>query len=100
MTKKPQSTFEKEMRSSSFKKQFDKEYKIFLLSELITSLMEDEEKSVRKLAKEVALSPTVIQNIRSGKQEDIKLSNFISISHACGYHLILEKGKKRVRLCD
>ena len=44
--------------------------------------MENDNKSVRKLAKEVDLSPTTIQKIRSGKQQHIKLSNFIHISHA------------------
>lgn len=98
MSKKNLSTFEREMQNSSFKKTFEKEYKEFLLSELINALMETDSKSVRKLAKEVGLSPTVIQNIRSGKQDDVKLSNFINISHACGYSVILEKGNNRIAL--
>ena len=44
----------------------------FLLSEIINALMENDNKSVRALAKEVGFSPTVIQNLRSGKQEDVK----------------------------
>lgn len=100
MSKKQLSTFEKEMQKPAFRKKFEKEYKEFLLSELIIALMDNDKKSVRKLAKEVGLSPTVIQNIRSGKQDDIKLRNFINISHACGYHLILQKGKKRISLCE
>ena len=61
-------------------------------------MMSEAHKSVRKLATETDLSPTVIQNIRSGIQEDIKLSNFINISHACGYKLILEKNNQRIAL--
>ena len=92
------STFDREMQDSSFRKRFEEEYNEFLLSETIRSLMDSEHKSVRQLAKESGLSPTVIQNIRSGLQEDIKLSNFINISHACGYKIVLEKNSQRIAL--
>ena len=98
MTSTRLSTFDKEMKNPSFRKKFEKEYKEFLLSEIINALMENDSKSVRKLAKEVGLSPTVIQKLRSGKQDDVKLSNFINISHACGYQLILEKNNERISL--
>lgn len=98
MNKKPLSTFDKEMKNLVFREKFDKEYKEFLLSEIITALMENDGKSVRKLAEEVGLSPTVIQKMRSGKQDDVRLKNFINISHACGYHIILEKENKRISL--
>ena len=94
--KRKATTFEKEMKNSVFRKKFQKEYKEFLLSEFIIALMESDNKTVRKLAKEVKMSPTVIQKLRSGKQTDVKLSNFINISQACGYHLILEKGTSRI----
>ena len=96
MSNKPRSTFDKEMQDPQFKAEFEREYAKLLLSELIIALMDKEEKSVRQLAKEVGISPTVIQNIRSGKQKDIKMSNFINISLACGYHLTLEKGRHRI----
>lgn len=99
MKNKTISTFDREMKNAAFRKKFEKEYSVFLLSELIKSLMENDSKSVRNLAKEVGLSPTVIQKIRSGKQDDVKLSNFLNISHAFGYHVILEKGKNRLTLC-
>lgn len=95
MNKTP-STFDKEMKNTSFRKKFDKEYKEFLLSEIINALMENDKKSVRKLAKEIGLSPTVIQKIRSGKQEDVRLSNFINISHACGYRIILKNDNNNI----
>ncbi|MCD6055473.1 MAG: uncharacterized protein K0R12_435 [Gammaproteobacteria bacterium] len=98
MPKKAQSTFDREMQNPAFREQFEAAYTELLLSELIEELMQSENKSVRKLAKEVGLSPTVIQNLRSGEQEDVKLSNFINISHACGFHIILEKGKQRIHL--
>ncbi len=98
MTKPNLSTFEREMQEAAFREEFEKEYNELLLSETILAMMSDAHKSVRKLATETDLSPTVIQNIRSGTQEDIKLSNFINISHACGYKLILEKNKQRIAL--
>ena len=79
MNKKPLSTFEREMKHARFKKTFEKHYKEFLLSELLIALMEKDEKSVRGLAQEVGLSPTIIQKIRSGKQTDIKINNFVTI---------------------
>jgi hypothetical protein len=96
MTKKHLSTFEREMQDPSFQEKFEKEYNEFLLSETILAMMEEAHKSVRKLASESGLSPTIIQNIRSGIQEDIKLSNFINISHACGFKLVLEKDNQRI----
>jgi hypothetical protein len=98
MTKKNLSTFEREMQNAAFREEFEKEYNEFLLSETILVMMKESHKSVRKLATETDLSPTVIQNIRSGIQEDIKLRNFLNISHACGYKLILEKHDQRISL--
>lgn len=98
MSKKPTSTFDKEMKKASFRKGFKKEYQELLLSELIIALMEGDHKSVRQLAREANLSPTVIQNLRTGKQRDIKLTNFRNISQACGYHIVLEKNNDRISL--
>lgn len=98
MTKQHLSTFEREILDSAFQEEFEKEYNEFLLSETILAMMEEAHKSVRKLASESGLSPTIIQNIRSGIQEDIKLSNFINISHACGFKLVLEKDNQRIAI--
>ena len=98
MTKQQPSTFEREMQDPAFQEEFEKEYNEFLLSETILTMMKDAHKSVRKLASASGLSPTVIQNIRSGIQEDIKLSNFINISHACGFKLVLEKDNQRIAI--
>ncbi len=92
------STFERMMKDASFKEQFNEQYREFLLSELIIALMESDGKSVRQLAKECSLSTNVINKIRTGKQEDVKLSNFVSISEACGYHLCLQKNNELIPL--
>jgi hypothetical protein len=96
MLKKSTSTFEKWMKNPTIKKAYQDGYGKFVLSELIRALMENDHKSVRGLAKKVGLSPTVIQDIRSGKQEDMKVKNFISIVHACGYHLLLVNEQEKI----
>lgn len=95
---KPLSTYERKMKNPKFKKAYEKSYKELLFSELMISIMDGDDKSVRKLAKEAGISPSVIQDIRSGKQHDIKVSNLIKIAHAFGYEVILEKGKERLTL--
>lgn len=95
---KPLSTFERMMKDPKFRNAYKKGYKEFLFSELLISIMEGDDKSVRELAKEAHLSPSVIQDIRSGKQHDIKVSNLIKIAHAFGFEVILQKGKERLEL--
>lgn len=95
---KPLSTYDRLMQDSKFKKVFDAGYKEFLLSELICAMMDEDEQSVRKLAKDVGLSATVIQNLRSGKQKDMKVSNLLGVAKACGYDVVLEKGSSKIPL--
>jgi len=95
---KPLSTYERKMKNKKFRKAYKQSYKELLFSELLISIMEDDAKSVRELAKEAHLSPSVIQDIRSGKQHDIKVSNLIKIAHAFGYDLILQKDGERLAL--
>jgi hypothetical protein len=98
MSKKTTTTFDRLMADKKFKKEFDLEYKEMCLSELLIAAMENDGKSVRKLATAAGISPTVVQKIRSGQQKDVKFGNFISLMHECGYDLILEKGKQRIAL--
>ena len=94
---KPLSTFEREMRSAKFKAAFDTEYHEFALQELLASMSQgEEEKSVRSLAKAAGLHPNAIQNLRSGKTTDIKLTSFVKIARAHGYELKLVKGKVHI----
>ena len=92
------SVFHKWKTDPVFKKDFDKEYQEFALSELMLALMEDDKKSVRKLSEIVGLSPTAIQDLRSGKSQDVKFKNFLNIVEACGFGLELVKGDKRIPL--
>ena len=92
------STYEKAMQDPEFRKEYKKRYKSFILSELIIALMTNNDQSVRSLAKECGISASIINKIRTGKQEDLKLSNFINLMEVFGYDLILEKGNERIPL--
>ena len=96
--KKPASTLDRWLEKPAFKKSFEKEYKELLLSELVHAIMAEDNKSVRSLAAELGISKTVIQNIRSGEQTDMMLSNFLKMTHAYGFQLVLEKGDQRIAL--
>jgi hypothetical protein len=92
------STFEREMQNLEFKQAFDESHQELLLSELVLALMDEDDKSVRKLAAAIGVSPTTIQGLRDGTKKDIKLSNFIGMIKAFGYHLVLERENKRIQL--
>ena len=71
---------------------FDKEYEDFLLSEFIIQKMEEENLSVRSLAKKASVSPTVIQKLRNNKSaERITYKTFMSVIRSLGYKMRLEK---------
>jgi transcriptional regulator with XRE-family HTH domain len=93
---KQMTTFEREMQDVKFKETFDKEYQEFALQELISAMAEGDTKSVRALAKAAGLHPNAIQNLKSGKTADIKMTSFLKIAHAYGYTLQLVKGKVHI----
>lgn len=49
--------------------------------------MEEENISVRELAKEANVSPTTIQNLRSGNAESVKYKTLSNIMQKLGYAL-------------
>jgi len=75
MSKKVSTTYDKFLKSLTPKqrKQFDKEHKEFLISEMILAAMEKDNVSVRQLAKMADLSPTIIQGIRSGIRKNVTI---------------------------
>ncbi len=73
------------------KEKFDREYEEFLLSEFVLEKMEQENISVRALAKKAGVSPTVIQKIRSRDAEKINYRTFSSVLHSLGYKINIEK---------
>jgi transcriptional regulator with XRE-family HTH domain len=88
------STFDRLMKDPKRKSRFDKGYKAFLLSELLCEIMEENKISVRQLASKAGISPTVIQDIRSGKKTNATLNSISNIFGSMGYQLIAKKKKK------
>lgn len=91
-------TFEKEMRDPEFRKGFEEEYKRFLLSEIMLEMMEKKKFTVRRLAAEAGLSPTVIQDLRSDKRKNATLSSISSLLKPLGGSLVIKDGKKEYAL--
>jgi DNA-binding Xre family transcriptional regulator len=90
------SSFDEFMSDPESKELFAKAYKELVLSELIISLMEEDEISVRKLAKLAGLSPTIIQELRTGKKDNVTLKTFSNIVKSMGYKLYIKKGRKQI----
>ncbi len=90
---KTKSLYDSEIKDKKFKASLEKEYKEFILSEFLISLMEDDKVSVRILAKELDISPGTIQRIRSGK-EKIKFDTFLKIKDYFGLDLKIMKGNR------
>ena len=96
--KKFHSVFHDVIESKEFKDTYEKEQKEFALSELIISLMENDDISIRKLAKKINVAPATIQRLRSGDRTDAKLSNFLSIVEACGGSVFVKVGEEQIHL--
>lgn len=110
MTKKVKST---KVKTTRVKSDYDKfmetltpkelekykqEYKEFLLSEMVLAAMEEDDISVRKLAKAAGVSPTVVQGIRSGNNQNITMNSFVKILSALGCSIVIEKNGNRIPL--
>jgi transcriptional regulator with XRE-family HTH domain len=87
-----ETTFDKFINNNpGEKKIFEKEYNDFLLSEFVLEKMEEENISVRTLAKRAGVSPTVIQKIRSKNAERINYKTFTNLINSLGYKINIEK---------
>lgn len=87
-------TFDRMMENPDFREMFQKEKEALALSEMLIGLMESEGLSVRELAKRANVSATVIQEIRSGKQENPTLSVLTKLIHSMGAEIVIKKGRK------
>jgi len=87
-----ETTFDKYINNNQKEREkFDCEYADFLLSEFVLEKMEQENISVRALAKKAGVSPTIIQKIRSKDAEKINYRTFSSVLHSLGYKINIEK---------
>jgi len=87
-----ETTFDKYIKTNPHEREkFDREYADFLLSEFVLEKMEQEQISVRALAKKAGVSPTIIQKIRSKDAEKINYRTFSSVLNSLGYKINIEK---------
>lgn len=90
------STYERLIHEDAeFESDLKKRYREFVLSELLLAVMEEDHLSIRKLAKEARVSPSLIQDLRSGKKDNLTFKSFSHIVEALGYDVVLEKRNKR-----
>ena len=89
MKKKTKSTYEKFIENKKQKRLLDREYRELLISELLLAAMEENHISVRKLAAEAEVSPTIIQSLKSGKKTNITIETLSRILDVVGSQIIL-----------
>lgn len=80
-------------------KKYKDDYKKFALSELILALMEEDDISVRELAKIADVSPAVVQSMRTNKEKDFTMRSFFKILKGLGVnHFMVEVNGKYISL--
>jgi transcriptional regulator with XRE-family HTH domain len=87
-----ETTFDKFINNDPKEKElFNKEYNDFLLSEFVLQEMEENNISIRVLAKKAGVSPTIIQKMRSKNSEKITYRTFSNVLNTLGYKISIEK---------
>jgi len=89
MKKKVKSTYDEFIEDKKQKKLLDREYRELLIAELLLAAMKEDHLSVRKLAAEADVSPTIIQNLKSGKKTNVTLETLFRVLEVIGYQIIL-----------
>lgn len=77
-------------------KKHEEGYRDFVLSELLIAITNENELSVRNLAKEAGLSPRIVQAMRSGEDKDYSFKSFLKILqglHCKKFTITTEQGK-------
>jgi hypothetical protein len=100
MKKRAKSTYETFIEDQEQKALLDAEYKELLLSELLCAAMKEDFLSVRKLAVKAGVSPTIIQDVRSGNKKTFTLEALSRILGAIGYEIIFAPKEGKARRCN
>lgn len=97
---KVKSTFEEHMEAKTpeERRAFEEGYRDFVLSELLLAAMEEDEVSVRELAKIAGVSPTIVQQMKSGSKNSFNTKSFFKVLKGLGYNFFLEKNGEFVAL--
>jgi transcriptional regulator with XRE-family HTH domain len=88
-----------ESLSPEARQKYEEGYKELLISEMIIAAMENDEVSVRKLAKKAGISPTTVQNLQSGIS-DSGVKSLFKVFKSLGYSIFAEKGDERLPLLE
>lgn len=98
--KKALSTYDKFVSSLTPKQkaEFEQEYLELSVSEMLLAAMEEDDVSVRKLSELTGVSPTIIQDVKSGARPNVSLRSFCKILKGLGYKLVAEKNGCQVPL--
>src|SRR6185436_16692884 len=91
--KKIKSTYEEfmEAKNPAQRKEFEEGYRDFLLSEMILAAMQEDDISVRKLAKLADVSPSIVQDMKSGSKVSFNTNSLFKILQGLGYDILLER---------
>lgn len=84
---KAESTYDLFIKDPAQKELLDAEYKELLISEMLLAALENDERSVRELAKAAGVSPTIIQELKTSKRPNITLSTFTKVVDVLGYNI-------------
>jgi hypothetical protein len=84
-------TYERLTQNPERKAKIERKYRELLLAELMLAFIEEDYAAVKKLAKAVGITPSVINDICSREEKDITLRCFSHIAATLGYGLALEK---------
>lgn len=87
MKKKIESTYDKIVKNKKRKANIEKEYQELLISELLAAVMAKDSISVRQLAKAAGISPTIIQELKTGKRQNITIATANRVLNAIGYEI-------------
>lgn len=93
VVKKTKSTFERfiESKTPAQRSKYEEGYRDFLLSEMILAAMEEDEISVRKLAKLANVSPSIVQDMKSGSKTSFNTNSLFKVLQGLGYEVLLER---------
>jgi len=89
------STYDRLMRDPKRRQKFEDEYQKLVLVEILIPILTKSEVPVRLLAKAAGVSPTTIQDIKSGKKEGISYATFVAILEALDYKASIRVHKFR-----
>ena len=100
MNKKTKSTYDTYLDDLTPKKRqkHEEEYIDLVLSELLIAAMNEDDISVRELAKVAGVSPTIVQGIRSQTRKHVSVQIFFKILNSMGCKFMVKRNGQVISL--